>query len=240
MARSILRRKGDRDPASLIKRQICILIGQFDQSAASAETPGPYCKRVQLVRQLRMIRRKASLFSGRVVGESILGIGPQRAEEAVDVGKWADDLQRITPIRTSIFINHAWHRSEDYKTLWRWIFRRAWNFRGKPVRFLDNSVPQENPIHSRNQSVIERVLTQRIQKSNVLISFTAMYNQEHAYWIEFEQREAVRLRKPILTVNPQAQQKKSVQAREFATGEPVGWTAKSVVTGIMQRRFRLV
>jgi len=46
-----------------------------------------------------------------------------------------------------VFISHAWAYSEHYKTLSSWIFGENWSVGQASLKFLDYSVPKDDPIH---------------------------------------------------------------------------------------------
>lgn len=131
----------------------------------------------------------------------------------------------------NVFVSHSWTYSEHYDKLASWIFEQEWLSKGTSINFVDTSVPRDDPIHNaRNQKELQERIFERIAASDVVVCPTGMYSS-HSKWIDKELAGANAYRRPILAVNPRAQQKKSsvVQARADYV---VGWNKQSVVDGI--------
>lgn len=130
-----------------------------------------------------------------------------------------------------IFISHSWNYSNHYDKLHEWIFKESWNSGGAPIRFNDFSIPKNNPIHNApNSQVLQNAIYAEIQKSHVVVIPTGMY-ATHSEWIQKEINGAGAHRRPILAVNPWAQERKSSVVAQAANAS-VGWTKQSVVDGI--------
>jgi hypothetical protein len=135
----------------------------------------------------------------------------------------------------SVFISHSWNYSEHYERLAGWIFDTEWNENGIPIRFHDTSVPKENPIHfARNDNELRNAIYSRIAMSNVVVIPTGMY-VNYSKWINKEIDGARIYGKPILAVNPWAQERKS-SIVATASSLQVGWNKQSVIDGIWSLR----
>jgi hypothetical protein len=131
----------------------------------------------------------------------------------------------------AIFISHSWSYSDHYDTLASWIFGDSWNVGGTPINFKDVSVPKHNPIHfAQNDAQLKTAIYQRIQLAQVVVIPTGMY-AHYSKWIGKEIEGSKQYGKPILAVNPWAQEKKSSVVVE-ASDEHVGWNKQSVIDAV--------
>ena len=131
----------------------------------------------------------------------------------------------------AVFISHSWAYSDHYECLARWIFGEAWNFGGAPINFRDVSVPKNNPIHfAPNNAALKLAIFERIQMAHVVVIPTGMY-ATHSKWIGKEIEGARQFRRPIVAVNPWAQERKSSVVVE-ASAQHVGWNKQSVIDAI--------
>jgi len=138
----------------------------------------------------------------------------------------------------AVFISHSWSYSEHYQKLREWIFESDWNLNGTPIYFNDNSVPSSDPIHNaQNASQLKYAIFERINKSNIVVIPTGMY-ANYSNWIQKEIDGANQYKKPILAVNPWAQEKKSSIVTEAAS-DVVGWAKDSVVQGVWRLYNRI-
>lgn len=146
-------------------------------------------------------------------------------------------LNQLAPIQIGIFISHSWAYSEHYETLAGWFFDETWNSNGRQIRFLNYSVPKDNPIHyAANDTDLYAAISSRIANSDVVIMPTGMYST-HSKWIGKEIQASNNLRRPILAVNPWGQERKSSVVAEAAI-EVVGWNKMSVVGGTWRHYSR--
>lgn len=131
-----------------------------------------------------------------------------------------------------VFISHSWSYSEHYDTLADWIFGgEGWNHAGITVNFRDVSVPKNHPIHyAPNDAALKAAIFQRIQMASVIVIPTGLY-ASHSKWIGKEIEGAKQHARPILAVNPWAQERKSSVVVD-ACHSHVGWNKKTVVDGI--------
>lgn len=137
--------------------------------------------------------------------------------------------------RIGIFISHSWKFSGHYEKLSEWIFEERWNSNGVPIEFVNYSVPKDNPIHfARTDRELQAAISERIKPCDVVVCPTGMYST-HSKWIGKELAALKHFKKPLLAVNPWAQEMKSRVVRD-AADEVVGWTSKSVVNGIWNLR----
>jgi hypothetical protein len=132
----------------------------------------------------------------------------------------------------SVFISHSWSYSNHYDTLSEWIFRNQWYAEGgAPLLFVDHSVPKNNPIHyAPNEETLKAAIFEKIAYSHVVVIPRGMY-ANHSRWIGKEIIGARLYGKPILAVNPWAQERKS-SAVGSAANLNVGWNKKPVVQAV--------
>jgi hypothetical protein len=130
-----------------------------------------------------------------------------------------------------VFISHAWSHSGHYDTLSDWIFNQSWNAGQASLNFQNFSVPKHSPIHNANNDLqLKNALYNQISRSHVIVIPMGMYANS-SKWIKKEIDGAVQYRKPILAVNPWAQQKSSSVVGN-AAHKRVGWNSQSVINGI--------
>lgn len=134
-----------------------------------------------------------------------------------------------------VFISHSWSYSDHYDKLAEWIFQMPWSHNGESINFIDSSVPRENPIHyAPTSGHLRDAIYQRISSSDVVVIPMGMY-ANHSEWIQKEIDGAHIFGRPILAVNPWAQERKSSIVAQAAR-ESVGWNSGSVVNGIWRLR----
>lgn len=132
-----------------------------------------------------------------------------------------------------VFISHSWKYSSHYEKLSEWIFMKNWNVGGVPINFRNFSVPQEDPIHNANtDKELQTAIYNQIARSHVIVIPTGMYTN-YSKWIKKEIEGAGGYGKPILAVDPWAQQRSSDIVISSAD-KLVGWNSKSVVDGVWQ------
>ena len=130
-----------------------------------------------------------------------------------------------------VFISHSWSHSSHYQRLHDWLFDKACTFGQARVQFYDYSVPKDDPIHNAPRvKDLEDAILRKIARSHVVIIPTGMY-ANYSKWIAKEIRGSRTMSKPILAVNPRAQQR-TASIVTGAAAHAVGWTRKSVVEGI--------
>ena len=130
-----------------------------------------------------------------------------------------------------VFISHSWAYPGHYNKLAEWIFGRTWISNGQEVKFVNQSVPKTDPIHSADNAYqLEQAIFSIIRTVRVVVIPTGMYTT-HSKWISREIAGAKKFRKPILAVNPWGQERKSSIVIEKAA-DIVGWNSDSVVNGI--------
>lgn len=132
----------------------------------------------------------------------------------------------------NVFISHSWSYSEHYDRLAGWIFDETWlTNQNQRVRFLNTSVPKDNPIHyTENTAALRDAIYQRISSSHVLVIPTGMY-ASYSTWIKKELDGANEFRKPILAVDPWGQQRSS-SVVSGAARETVGWNKQSIINSV--------
>lgn len=130
-----------------------------------------------------------------------------------------------------VFVSHSWTYSGHYDTLADWIFNQSWSVGQASLDLRNFSVPKNDPIHNApTSSALKTAIYNQISRSHVIVIPTGMY-ANYSQWIQKEIDGAAEKRKPILAVNPWAQEKKS-SIVVGAAKKVVGWNSKSVVGGI--------
>ncbi|WP_341908761.1 TIR domain-containing protein [Polaromonas sp. YR568] len=136
-----------------------------------------------------------------------------------------------------VFISHAWAYSSHYDTLAEWVFNGNWSFGSASLDFRDFSVPKTHPIHSaRNTEALRTAIFNQIARSHVIVIPTGMY-ANYSDWIQKEIDGAKGYAKPILAVNPRAQERTSGIVVDNSDMH-VGWNKNSVVDGIWQLYYK--
>ena len=135
-----------------------------------------------------------------------------------------------------VFISHSWSYTEHYKKLAEWIFDDNWNVEGTPIKFLDYSVPRNDPIHNApTDKKLREAIFDKIGRSHVVVIPTGMY-ATHSDWIQEEIDGSQHHSKPIVGVNPWGQERTSKVVAAHAR-EVVGWQKKSVIDAVW-RQYR--
>ena len=130
-----------------------------------------------------------------------------------------------------VFISHSWSYSDHYDTLASGILGDSWNYGGTPINFRDVSVPKNNPIHfAPSDAALKAAIFARIKMASVVVIPTGMY-ASYSKWIGKEIEGSTAYGKPILAVNPWAQEKKSSVVVD-ASHDHVGWNKQSVINAI--------
>ncbi len=132
-----------------------------------------------------------------------------------------------------VFISHAWGHSGHYNTLADWIFNGNWSVGQASLDFRDFSVPKDDPIHDAdNDKQLEDAIFNKISRSHVIVIPMGMY-ANYSKWIQKEIDGAGDYSKPILAVNPWAQQRSSSVVADAADLK-VGWNKDPLINGIWQ------
>jgi len=130
-----------------------------------------------------------------------------------------------------IFISHSWSYSKHYDTLSDWIFNENWRFEEVSLDLRDFSVPKNDPIHNAsNDTQLKEAIYNKISNSHVVVIPTGMY-ANYSKWIKKELEGSAYYKKPVLAVNPWAQERKSSVVQQKAT-KLVSWNKKSVINEI--------
>lgn len=135
-----------------------------------------------------------------------------------------------------VFISHSWSYSDNYDTLAEWIFNEPWSVGQASLDIRDYSVPRNDPIHNaQNDKQLRDAIYNQISRSHVLVIPTGMY-AHHSKWIQKEIEGAKLYGKPILAVNPWAQERKSSTVGASAA-DTVGWNKEPLI-GKIWKLFR--
>ena len=130
-----------------------------------------------------------------------------------------------------VFISHSWSYSGHYDKLSEWIFDGNWSVGQASLKFLDYSVPKNDPIHNANNDTqLRNAIYDKISRSHVIVIPTGMY-ANYSKWIKEEIKGSKQYNKKILAVNPWGQEKGSAVVKNNAD-KLVGWNKDSVVSEI--------
>jgi len=124
-----------------------------------------------------------------------------------------------------IFISHRWSKPE-YDKIKKWLDEATY------YSFADCSISVDKRLDDMPDEELKKAIAEHIRQCSVFIVPTAMY-VNYSDWIQFEIDTAVEMKKPILAVNPQGQEKRSKYVTDNATKE-VGWRSDSVVKAIKE------
>jgi len=131
----------------------------------------------------------------------------------------------------NVFISHSWAYSEHYDRLAEWIFGEVWSVGTQRVHFFDTSVPRDNPIHyAPSDAALKNAIYARLQSSHVVVIPTGMY-ASYSKWIGKEIEGAKLYNRPIVAVDPWAQERTSSVVAEAAK-ETVGWNKQSIINAV--------
>lgn len=112
-----------------------------------------------------------------------------------------------------------------------WIFQQRWSVGQASLDFRDFSVPRDNPIHNApNDTALREAIFNQISRSHVIVIPTGMY-ANYSKWIGKEIAGSKFYKKPILAVNPWAQERKSSVVVDAASCV-VGWNREPVIAAI--------
>ena len=135
--------------------------------------------------------------------------------------------------RIHVFISHSWSYSHHYSTLRSWIFEEKNRLGQASLKFLDFSVPRNNPIHKATSSkALREAIYRKIERSHVIVIPLGMY-ASYSNWIQKEIQGAKLKSKPIIGVNPWGQQRRPSVVGNAAQNT-VGWNKKSIIRGIWE------
>ncbi|UDQ98947.1 TIR domain-containing protein [Lentisphaerota bacterium WC36G] len=123
-----------------------------------------------------------------------------------------------------IFISHAWDHDNDLKDLQDLLNKRGYF----NVEFKE--VTKDDPIDSENAKYIKRVLSNKIEESDIILGLAGMY-ASYSDWMEWELDKALEKGKNIIGVIPWGQQKTSNTVTERSK-EDVRWNTDSIVNAI--------
>lgn len=130
-----------------------------------------------------------------------------------------------------VFISHSWSYSGHYDTLATWVFGEKWSSGQASLDFRNYSVPADDPIHfAPNDKALLAAIYRQIARSHVIVIPTGMYTN-YSRWILKELDGADSMKKPILAVNPWAQERKSSVVLNRAT-DFTGWNKAPLVSKI--------
>jgi predicted molibdopterin-dependent oxidoreductase YjgC len=123
-----------------------------------------------------------------------------------------------------IFVSHAWAHEHHYMKVVEW-FDAANNFSWK-----NSSVPSTDALTDKTSAGLCAGMTRQISPAQVVVILGGMY-AAHSGWIDYEIREAVRMRKPIVGVVPWGQERVPQNVQTAAT-VMVGWNSASIIKAV--------
>ena len=124
-----------------------------------------------------------------------------------------------------IFISHAWQYDQHYWKLVDW-------FDDEPNFSWGNcSVPSHDSLPDKTTKGLSEGMTRQIRPAQVVIILGGMY-AAHSSWIDYEIREAKRMKKTIIGVRPWGQQRVPLSVQSASTIPVVGWNKASIVQAV--------
>lgn len=130
-----------------------------------------------------------------------------------------------------VFVSHSWAHPRHYEKIREWLFCKPHRFGRAGVKFKDYSAPKDDPIRdARNARALTDAIYRKVARCHVVVIPTGMY-ASRSKWIQKEIVGAKRYKKPLLAVNPRGQKRKASVVLD-AAAMTVGWTEKSVVSGV--------
>jgi hypothetical protein len=122
-----------------------------------------------------------------------------------------------------VFICHSWTYADQRRVLN--LLRPTPHF-----RFADYSVPEHNPLNTKNDTELREALREQIRQAQIILVSAGM-EVNYSYWIQFELSFARQLEKPIVAVVPRGQQRipKLIQDAGWPM---VYWNRKSITEAI--------
>lgn len=133
--------------------------------------------------------------------------------------------------RVRVFVSHSWAHPKHYERIREWLFSKPHGVGQARVEFHDYSVPEDDPIHdARSAGALRDAIYRKIARCHVVVIPTAMYTA-YSDWIKKEIAGSEKYSKPLLGVNPRGQRRKAAVVLKAAK-MTVGWTRKSVVSGV--------
>ena len=124
-----------------------------------------------------------------------------------------------------IFISHAWQYNEHYWKIVNW-FNETPNFEWKNC-----SVPSHDGLPDKTSAGLSRGMTRQINPAQIILILGGMY-AAHSKWIEYEIREAQRLNKTIVGIQPWGQDRVPKIVQDASTVPLIGWNRQSVVDAV--------
>ena len=129
-----------------------------------------------------------------------------------------------------LFISHAWKYGESYDNLVNLLNNAPY------FNYYNYSAPKERPLNPDGQklskSEIEEKIRNKIALSQVVVVIAGMY-YNYREWMEFEVSEAIRMGKPIISVQPRGAIPMP-SFLEFASDRTVKWNTNSIVSAIRE------
>ena len=127
-----------------------------------------------------------------------------------------------------LFVSHSWSYSGAYEKLINLLNRRSY------FRFLNYSVPRDDPIHYANTDMqLRQAIRNQMSYSSVVLILAVVY-ATYSKWINIEIDLAKRgfsSPKPIIAIEPWGSERTSVQVRQ-AADRIVRWNTESIIGAI--------
>jgi hypothetical protein len=126
-----------------------------------------------------------------------------------------------------IFISHAWSYSEHYYTLVNW-FNEEPNFSWKNC-----SIPSHDALPDTTSKGLSDGMTRQISPAQIVLILGGMY-AVHSAWIEYEIKEAQRMKKTIVGIRPWGQERIPQIVQDASICDMVGWNRSSIIKAVRE------
>lgn len=129
-----------------------------------------------------------------------------------------------------LFISHAWKYGDQYDNIVS-LLDNAPNF-----KYRDYSAPPHKPLYNLDSTdvhttkQIEDAIVRKIRPVNIVLVISGMYYY-YRRWMKFELDTALRLNKPIISINPWRANYSPKEVADIAT-ECVNWNTNSIINAI--------
>ncbi|MDX1737118.1 MAG: TIR domain-containing protein [Alphaproteobacteria bacterium] len=137
----------------------------------------------------------------------------------------------MSNLRIRIYMSHAWSGFEYTDTVESWIFGQTWTIEKKAIEFRNYHIPSNHEIHGiEDDNLLKRGIAQMIKQTH-LVFLPIESPDQYTRWVSREILIARSLGKPILVLNPSAEQNLNTLAKKAATRQ-VLWDQGALITAI--------
>lgn len=124
-----------------------------------------------------------------------------------------------------LFISHAWEYNEHYWKLVEW-FNAEPNFSWKNC-----SIPSHDSLPDKTTAGLSAGMIRQLTPAQGVIVLAGMY-AARSDWIEYEIKEALRMRKVIIGVAPWGQERVPLIVQQASICPVVRWQRESIINAI--------